>query len=77
VLSRVKVRREGRSLVVTLPKELVACRKIREGEIVEIHVSKIKKDGFGLLKDLKPFNARDELASSIKPNFFKRGILAL
>jgi bifunctional DNA-binding transcriptional regulator/antitoxin component of YhaV-PrlF toxin-antitoxin module len=48
---------------VTLPKELVACRKIREGEIVEIHVSKIKKDGFGILKDLKPFNARDELTS--------------
>lgn len=48
---------------MTLPKELVACRKIREGEVVEIHVSKIKKDGFGILKDLVPFNARDELAS--------------
>ncbi len=62
-VSRVKVRREGRSLVVTLPKELVACRKIREGEVIEIHVSKIRKDGFGILKGMKPFNARDELVS--------------
>ncbi|MEM3677837.1 MAG: AbrB/MazE/SpoVT family DNA-binding domain-containing protein [Candidatus Bathyarchaeia archaeon] len=58
----VKTRKVGGSLVVTLPKELVESKKIREGEIVEITVKKVMKDGFGVLKDLPPFTAKDELA---------------
>jgi bifunctional DNA-binding transcriptional regulator/antitoxin component of YhaV-PrlF toxin-antitoxin module len=47
--------------VVTLPKELVESEKIKEGEIVEISVKKLRKDGFGVLKGIGPFTAEDEL----------------
>jgi hypothetical protein len=53
----------GGSLVVTLPKELVESKKIKEGEIVEINVKKVRKDGFGVFKNLTPFTAKDELTA--------------
>jgi len=56
-----KTRKVGGSLVVTLPKELVESEKIREGEIVEITVKKLRKKGFGILKGLGPFTVEDEL----------------
>lgn len=62
-MSLVKVRRVGGSLVVTLPKELVESKKIKEGEIVEISVKKVKKNGFGVFKGLTPFTAKDELSA--------------
>jgi hypothetical protein len=49
--------------VVTLPKELVESEKIREGEVVEIRVKKMRKDGFGVLKGVGPFTAEDELTA--------------
>ena len=58
-----KTRKVGGSLVVTLPKELVESKKIKEGEIVEITVKKVRKDGFGVLKGLAPFTAKDELTA--------------
>ncbi|MEM3550875.1 MAG: AbrB/MazE/SpoVT family DNA-binding domain-containing protein [Candidatus Bathyarchaeia archaeon] len=60
-MSLVKTRKVGGSLIVTLPKELVESKKIKEGEIIEITVKKVKKDGFGIFKGLSPFTARDEL----------------
>ncbi|MBS7611563.1 AbrB/MazE/SpoVT family DNA-binding domain-containing protein [Candidatus Bathyarchaeota archaeon] len=60
-MSLVKTRKVGGSLVVTLPKELVESKKIKEGEIVEISVKKVRKDGFGAFKSLSPFTVRDEL----------------
>jgi hypothetical protein len=56
-----KTRKVGGSLVVTLPKELVESKKIKEGEIIEISVKKLRKEGFGLLKGVGPFIAEDEL----------------
>ena len=56
-----KTRKVGGSLVVTLPKELVESKRIKEGEIIEITVKKVKKDGFGILKGLTPCTAKDEL----------------
>ena len=56
-----KTRKVGGSLVVTLPKELVENEKIKEGEIVKIRVKKLRKDGFGILKGVGPFNVEDEL----------------
>ena len=47
--------------MVTLPKTLVEEKKIREGEIIEITVRKIRKDGFGIFKGMKPFTVEDEL----------------
>jgi bifunctional DNA-binding transcriptional regulator/antitoxin component of YhaV-PrlF toxin-antitoxin module len=62
-LSLTKTRKVGGSLVVTLPKELVESKKIKEGEIVEINVKKVRKDGFGVFKNLTPFTAKDELTA--------------
>jgi antitoxin component of MazEF toxin-antitoxin module len=61
LMSLAKTRKVGGSLVVTLPKELVASKKIKEGEIVEILVKKVRKDGFGAFKGLSSFTAEDEL----------------
>jgi len=61
LMSLAKTRKVGGSLVVTLPKELVESKKIREGEIVEITVNKVRKDGFGVLKGMKRFTVEDEL----------------
>ncbi|MBT0158858.1 hypothetical protein G4O51_02610 [Candidatus Bathyarchaeota archaeon A05DMB-2] len=47
--------------MVTLPKELVESEKIKEGEIIEISVKKLRKEGFGILKGVGPFKAEDEL----------------
>jgi len=63
LVSLAKTRKVGGSLVVTLPKELVESRKIREGEIVEIIVKKVRKDGFGVFKGLAPFTVEDELTA--------------
>ena len=57
----VKTRRVGGSLVVTLPKDIVEVKKIREGEIVEITVTKLRVDGFGALRGIGPFTTEDEL----------------
>jgi hypothetical protein len=59
--SLTKTRRAGGSLVVTLPKELVEAQRIKEGEVVEIAVRKLRREGFGTLKGIKPFTAEDEL----------------
>jgi len=56
-----KTRKVGGSLVVTIPKKVVDSQKIKEGEIVEITVKKVRKDGFGILKGMKSFTAEDEL----------------
>jgi hypothetical protein len=58
-----KTRKVGGSLVVTLPKELVESKKIKEGEIVQIRVKKLRKDGFGALKGIGSFTADDELTA--------------
>lgn len=63
LMALVRTRRVGGSLVVTLPKELVESKKIREGEIIEITVKKVRKDGFGVFKELTPFVVKDELAA--------------
>jgi hypothetical protein len=63
VKSLTKTRKVGGSLVVTLPKKLVESQKIKEGEMVEITVKKLRKDGFGALKGIKPFTAEDELTA--------------
>ena len=49
--------------MVTLPKELVESKKIKAGEIVEIRVKKLRKDGFGILKGVGPFTVEDELTA--------------
>jgi antitoxin component of MazEF toxin-antitoxin module len=60
-MSVTKTRKVGGSLVVTIPKKLIESKKIREGELVEISVKKVKIDGFGTFRTLKSFTAQDEL----------------
>ena len=60
-MSVTKTRRVGGSLVVTIPKKLIDSKNIKEGELVEISVRKVKMDGFGAFRMLKPFTAEDEL----------------
>ena len=62
-MALVKARRVGGSLVVTLPKELVESEKIKEGEILEVIVKKVRKDGFGVFRGMKPFTVSDELTA--------------
>ncbi|MEM3439998.1 MAG: AbrB/MazE/SpoVT family DNA-binding domain-containing protein [Candidatus Bathyarchaeia archaeon] len=62
-MALVRARRVGGSLVVTLPKELVEGEGIKEGEILRIRVEKVKRDGFGILRNLSPFAPQDELAA--------------
>jgi len=62
-MSLAKTRKVGGSLVVTLPKELVESKKIKEGEIVEITVKKVRKNGFGVFKGMSPFTVEDELTT--------------
>ena len=57
----VKTRRVGGSLVVTLPKEVTESKGIKEGEIIEITVKKLRVDGFGALRGIGPFTPDDEL----------------
>lgn len=47
--------------MVTLPKELVETQKIKENELLEITVKKLRKNGFGVFKGMAPFTAEDEL----------------
>jgi hypothetical protein len=61
-----KTRKVGGSIVVTLPKEVVALQQIKENEYVEITVKKCRKDGFGILKGMAPFTVEDELNSSLE-----------
>jgi len=56
-----KTRKVGGSLVITIPKKLVETKKLKEGELVEITIKKVKIDGFGAFKGMKPFTTEDEL----------------
>ena len=59
--SLTKTRKVGGSLVVTLPKALVESQKIKEGEVVEVTVRKLRRTGFGALKGIAAFTAEDEM----------------
>lgn len=60
-----KTRAIGGSLIVTIPSEIVKTQKIRENELVEVEVKKIKKDFFGALKGIGKFNEEDKLKEQI------------
>lgn len=60
-VSMTKTRKVGGSIVVTIPKKLIESKKIKEGELVEISVKKVRIDGFGAFKGMKRFTAEDEL----------------
>jgi antitoxin component of MazEF toxin-antitoxin module len=57
----VKTRKIGGSIVVRIPKDLVEQEDIREGELVELQVRKVRKDWFGAFPQLEPFSREEEL----------------
>lgn len=61
-----RTRAIGGSLIVTIPKEIVKEESLKENELVEIEVEKIKKDGFGLFKGIGRFTKEDELDTELK-----------
>jgi len=60
-----RTRRIGGSLVVTIPIEIVKEENIKEGELVEIGIGKIRKNGFGILKGMRAFTKEDELDTEL------------
>jgi len=58
----VKLRQIGGSLVATIPKEIIDSAQIGKDDLVEIHVKKLSKSGFGILKGKKiNFTEEDRL----------------
>ena len=60
-----KTRTVGGSLVVTIPKKVVEAESLKEDELVEIKVEKVKKSGFGILKGMRSFTKEDELDTEL------------
>jgi antitoxin component of MazEF toxin-antitoxin module len=54
-----RTRAVGGSLIVTIPKEIVKEESLRENELVEIEVEKVRKSGFGLLKGIGKFTDKE------------------
>jgi bifunctional DNA-binding transcriptional regulator/antitoxin component of YhaV-PrlF toxin-antitoxin module len=58
-----KARKIGGSLMVTIPKEVVEQENLREGELVELEVTKAKRSWFGSMPGIGPMTREDELDS--------------
>lgn len=47
--------------MITIPSEIVKEEMLRENELVEVEVSKPKKDFFGALKGIGKFTEKDRM----------------
>ncbi len=56
-----RIRCIGGSLVVTIPKEIVREKNLKEGILVELDIEKIKLDGFGKFKNISSFSEKDRM----------------
>jgi hypothetical protein len=56
-----KTRRIGGSIVVTIPANIVQNEQIRENEIIELEVRKLRKNYFGALKGIGHFTREDRI----------------
>lgn len=63
-----RTRKIGGSLVVTLPKEIVKEENIKEKELIEIKVKKIKKSWFGAFKGIGPMTKEDKFKGQLEKN---------
>ena len=57
-----KTRVLGGSLAVTIPVDLVKKEGLKEDELVEIEVRKVKKDYFGALRGLGSYKREEDRA---------------
>ena len=60
-----KTRTIGGSLVITIPSNIVKNERLKENEVIEIEIKKLKKDYFGALKGLGSFTKEDELKGQL------------
>ena len=58
--SLTKTRTLGGSLAVTIPIELVRKEGLKEDELVEIEIRKVKKDYFGALKGIGDYKRKED-----------------
>ena len=58
--SLTKTRVLGGSLAVTIPIELVRKEGLKEDELVEIEIKKVKKDYFGALKGIGSYRREED-----------------
>jgi len=61
VTAYVKTRKEGKSLVVTLPKEIVELVDIRPRDTIMITVDKVRPDFFGKCRGIGRFSEEDRM----------------
>lgn len=64
--SLTKTRCVGGSLIVTIPSEIVKLAGLKENELVEVEVSRPKKDYFGALRGIGSFTEDDELKGQLE-----------
>ena len=55
-----KTRVLGGSLAVTIPVNMVSKEGLKEDELVEIEVKKVKKDYFGALKGIGAYKRKED-----------------
>lgn len=53
----------GGSIMVTIPKEVVSLAGIREGQLLEIEVSKPKRNFFGIARGISRMTKGDEMGA--------------
>lgn len=58
-----QTKRIGGSLMVRIPKDIVALVGIREGEYVKVGLEKLRKDYFGTAHNLTAFTKEDRMRS--------------
>jgi len=56
----------GGSLMVTIPSEIVKEKSIKEGELIEINVEKVKKSYFGSFKGIGSLTAEDKFKGQLE-----------
>ena len=56
-----KTRSVGGSIIVTIPSDIVKSEMLKENELVEIEVRKLKRDFFGSLRGIGPFTEEDKI----------------
>mgnify|MGYP001567243309 CR=1 FL=1 len=57
-----KIKKWGHSLGAVIPKETVEKMDLKEDEIINIEITRRKRiDGFGILKEAKPFEREEDI----------------
>lgn len=56
-----QTRKIGGSLMIRIPKDIIAMEQIDEGERVEIEIRKLKRDCFGILPRLTSLTKKEKI----------------